>query len=81
MILGCGNTVYGEMPGVVSSPNYPGEYDVNQNCFNIIYVEKPLPLLTITFVHMNIEECCDWVEASTRFLRLLISVMLTFIIH
>jgi len=83
--VGCGDTVYTESHGYVSSPKYPSNYGDNQNCSNIIWAYKPASF-EISFLHINLEECCDFVEVrglrfSSLFSSLMFDILLLFTWH
>jgi hypothetical protein len=59
----CGDTVYTESHDYISSPNYPNSHGNNQNCSTIIWARQRSSF-TITFLDMDLEECCDFVELS-----------------
>ncbi len=57
----CGN---GEPPigsGVVTSPNYPQNYDNSANCVYVLQANQSTPgaIIQLTFTAFVTEECCD----------------------
>ena len=54
LFLGCGGTVNADIPGVITSPNYPRNYPHNTQC---IWVLRGTPgkKVTLTFTNFDVE--------------------------
>lgn len=61
--VACTNTSNYGPSGVISSPNYPGDYGVDLNCDYYIYASNGSSLLFI-FKSFDVEEGYDFVTVS-----------------
>jgi len=57
----CGNSEPDIGAGVVTSPNYPQNYDNNANCVTLLQANTSTPgaIIMLTFGPFTTEECCD----------------------
>lgn len=61
--LGCGNTVFNSSSGSISSPNYPQNYNKNENCTYSIWAQM-YGSFTLHFEAFHLESNClfNWVQ-------------------
>src|SRR5688572_9456900 len=64
---GCGNTLFTESYGHVTSPGWPNPYGSNKNCSNIIW-DSQQDIFRLHYEGFNIHSCvncsCDWLEVQ-----------------
>jgi len=63
IISGCGNTVFTASYGTILSPNYPQNYNSDENCTYSIWAQEA-STFTLTFEAFQLQEDCrkDWVQ-------------------
>ncbi|XP_076821753.1 CUB and sushi domain-containing protein 1-like isoform X4 [Clavelina lepadiformis] len=54
----------GEKPGIIRSPNYPGFYFPNHECFWSVTVPESY-VVSLSVVKLELEECCDYLTMNT----------------
>lgn len=53
--------LFTDSSGIISSPNYPGNYENNQE-YKYLIREQVGQRITLTFSKIDTEECCDFVQ-------------------